>query len=83
MADSLDTLCNATGIKRAEMLDLWAEVQANHARLETCAGHDFGQVEPGRLLNRKYECRNCHGWADAHAVAWYQKGVEHGRRREN
>ena len=81
MADSLDTLSDAAGIDREGMLGLWAEVKANHAKLESCHEHDFrDDPRSDRLFSRKFFCSNCGGWADAHAVHWYQKGLARGRR---
>lgn len=79
--DSLDTLAAATGLKREEMLDIWANVKSNQRRLDACARHDFAEVDaaPEKRLGRKYRCKNCQGTIDGVAHSWYQHGVEHGR----
>lgn len=65
-------------MNKAEMAELWAEVKANHARLDTCDGHDF-EPRTGGLQQRKRRCRRCGGELDCVDAAWYEKGVEHGR----
>jgi hypothetical protein len=78
MGDSVDTLSSLTGIKRADMLSLWAEVKANQAKLTACRSHAFSAVEPGKV-NTKYLCANCGGNVDSHAYHWYRDGREHER----
>ena len=83
MADSLDTISSLTGLKRDTMLDLLAEVRANQSRLDACTSHDFVDVGTPAFSARRFMCRHCGGWTDSHAFYWYQKGLEHGRRRED
>ncbi len=58
-----------------------AQVQANRAALEGCAGpHDFSEsLQPGRL-GGKWRCTRCGGEVDFHARHWYQAGLKHGVR---
>jgi len=78
VTDSVDTLSNLTGIKRADMLSIFAEVKANQAKLNACRSHEFSAVEPGKV-NTKYLCANCGGTVDSHAYHWYRDGREHER----
>lgn len=75
--DSLQTLCDATGVSRSSMLVLWEEVKANQAKLAACARHDFIALEPERRLGGKFRCTSCGGEADSHAVHWYRDGLRH------
>ncbi len=65
----------------AEALALWAEVKANHAKLNGCAGpHDFVDSQPRVTDPLKYVCKLCGGGVDHHAFLWYQRGLAHGRK---
>lgn len=78
VADSLDSISSATGIDREVMLALWAEVKANHAKLEACPRHDFIAMEPDpRRLSGKWRCASCGGEVEASAARWYRLGLEH------
>ncbi len=68
-----------------EMLEwskqVWADVQANVARLDGCAGpHDFVPVDPTQKLNRRWVCTKCKGGVDNIARIWYERGRDHERR---
>lgn len=76
MTTSLDHLSSLTGLPTADLHDIWAEVQANGAKLEHCSKHDFHAVEPGKLGTR-YECKCCGGRTDVSSVRWYQRGLAH------
>ncbi len=75
MADSLDTISSATGIKRAELQAIWAEVKANGGKLDGCQYHDFVLI-PGTdaPMKRRYVCSNCGGEVDGIAYRWHQDG---------
>lgn len=78
MADSLDAISEASGIDRESMLALWAEVKANHAKLEACPRHAFIAMEPEpRRLSGKWRCASCGGEVEASAARWYRLGLEH------
>lgn len=77
MSDALDTLSAATGLTKADMKTLWAEVQANGRALEACAQHSFAPVLPLQTMRQKYRCEHCGGTIDAIAHSWYQKGRAH------
>lgn len=70
------------GLPRAELLRIWEDVQANHKRLEACAGpHDFQPViDPKLKLPRDYTCALCNGRISATDHFWYARGIAHGSR---
>lgn len=75
MPDSLDKICNATGIPRAEAISLWDEVKANSARLAACQRHEFQPLQP--VISRRYQCAKCGGLVDSSAALWYGRGLQH------
>lgn len=79
MNNSLEKLAQATGIAQPELMSIWDQVKANHARLESCKRHDFGSMDAHKL-GAKYTCRACGGTADAVAVSWYRRGLEHNKK---
>lgn len=78
MTDGVDKLSAASGLQRDTLLRIWDEVKANDAKLRGCSRHDFGDLGPPPRLGKRYECRNCGGWASADAVRWYNEGLRHG-----
>ena len=77
MTDSLDKLSQATGLKRGTMLEVWAEVKANGAKLEACQWHDFEPVPDARQVfgqPDRYRCKRCGGEVDRHAFYWHEQG---------
>ena len=80
--NALERLENVTGIKRPEMDKIFQEVKANSAALNACSGHNFEvhtKYESGFV--KKYKCSVCGCTADAIAVSWYRKGLEHGSKK--
>lgn len=78
MADSVDTIADASGVPRSELLSIWDRVRANQARLEACHRHDFVALQPEKPMGGKFQCSACGGDVDHHAVWWYRKGLAHG-----
>ena len=77
--DSVDTISEATGIPRQDMLDIWERVKKNSAALEGCVGrHEFRAIDPTKKLSRRYRCSKCHGEVDSIAHHWYTIGLTHG-----
>lgn len=74
MADALDTLGALTGLNRATMEELAAQVKANNAKLNACRWHDFAPIPPMQPLRQRYRCEHCGGEIDAHAYYWHQQG---------
>jgi hypothetical protein len=75
MTTVMDVLSKVSGIPQSEIKTIFAEVQANHKRLESCVGpHDF--IKDGK----KFVCLKCNGSIDFVAHSWYQKGLSHGKR---
>lgn len=58
-----------------------AEVQANMARLESCAlPHDFAPIaSDARPMMKRHVCSKCRGEVDGSAAHWYRRGLEHAR----
>lgn len=74
---------------RVEAAALWAEVKANAKRLVECAGpHTFigdetdvqSTLPSGEKIYRRFVCTKCGGKAGAFDRAWYERGLEHGRK---
>jgi hypothetical protein len=78
--NSLDTLSGMTGLTKADMQGILANVRANLARLDTCAVHRFEAIEPDRVMSR-YRCTHCKGEVDSHAAHWYARGMAHANGR--
>ena len=79
---TLETLEKVTGIKKPELDKIFQEVKANSAALNSCGFHNFEvhkKYESGFV--KKYICSNCGGTADAIAVSWYKKGLEHNQKK--
>lgn len=77
MADSVDTLSTATGLSRATMLEIWAGVKANSAKLDACQRHEFVCEAPGKL-GAKWRCSACGGTVSGTDAHWYNLGRSHG-----
>ena len=75
MSDSVDKLSKATGLHRANVMELWASVKANSAKLDSCPRHDFVKID--NLIGGKYRCSRCDGETDSIAVRWYLDGLKH------
>lgn len=66
---------------KEEAKKIFEEVQANHKRLDECAGpHDFQDDLSSRVgtLVRRQKCSKCGGSIDALDSIWYRRGLEHG-----
>ena len=60
-----------------EAREILAEVNANLAKLESCQRHEFVQMDGSQFA--KFQCRHCGGIARGIEVAWYRRGIEHGK----
>ena len=58
---------------------IWADVQANHAKLESCSLHKFGP--PDKKIGGHRTCKNCGGWVNSVTAQWYETGLRHGRQQ--
>lgn len=75
--DGVAMLSQATGISTEGIAALAAEVKANQAKLNGCAGHDFEPVPDARLVfgqPDRYRCKHCDGTVDRHAFYWFEQG---------
>ncbi len=79
MHDSLDVIGGATGLTRKTLLDIWTDVRANSAALDSCVGaHELQPIDRGKKFGLRYKCSKCGGTVDASAYYWYTKGLTHG-----
>lgn len=60
-----------------DLLNIWAEVKANHAVLGACALHDFVVIDPSAIARAKYRCARCGGTVGATEALWYGRGLVH------
>ena len=74
MADGIAALSSLTGLPRAEVESLAAQVKANHARLNDCAWHEFHPIAGRDRLRKRYRCARCGGEVDSHAYYWHEQG---------
>lgn len=80
MMDSVDTISGATGLTRKTMNEIWTEVKANSAALDSCIGpHDFQSMDQTKKLGTRYKCSKCGGTVDGVSYSWYTRGLTHGR----
>jgi hypothetical protein len=80
--DIHDVLGAVSGLGRVESKNILAEVRANLKRLDECEGpHEFELVlDTASEARKKHRCRKCGGTIDSTRRAWYDRGLEHGRR---
>jgi len=52
--------------------DIYAQVKANHARIDGCKGHTFKPIK--HKLGQKHTCLNCGGIVEAPYLIAYIKG---------
>lgn len=64
-----------------------AIIRDNQRRLDGCAGHDFSSIGDGSNALALFgiavyvRCTHCGGEIEAEAASWYERGIEHGRRK--
>ena len=73
--NGVTAMAEMSGLTPDTVKSLWAEVKANHAKLEACPLHDFEPATPG---TRKRRCRNCGGEVGTIEVSWYEAGLRAG-----
>ena len=78
MHGSVEVIAGATGLTRKTIVEIWAEVKANSAALESCIGpHDFQVMGLAKKLGSRYKCSKCVGTVDGVSYSWYTKGLTH------
>lgn len=77
--DGLGVMADLTNRPRADMVSLWEEVKANHAKLQDCQRHDFVWPAGTVPMNAKVICRACTGWVSPSDARWYELGLAHAR----
>jgi hypothetical protein len=79
MTTAIDALSKVSGLSKESMREIFAEVQANHKRLDSCIGpHDFKVISSSNSMQQKYQCTKCQGILDFVSHSWYVKGLMHG-----
>lgn len=77
-----DTVSRVTGIKRKDIEEIFKQVKANQAVLDTCKGHDFSV--PHRKIGQivtDWKCSKCGGTVERQCKRWYELGLRHGLSR--
>jgi hypothetical protein len=65
-------------LTRRDIKEIFAEVKANNALLDTCIGpHEFELIGPQKILSNKFRCKHCNGILRGELVHWYNRGVTH------
>ena len=77
-----DALRRILGVPLSDVNEMFAKVEANRAKLDTCRRHDFKKSQPGDpnvTMQLGWRCSHCGGELDAHTVRWYATGLDHGK----
>lgn len=74
---TLQELARGTGLSPATIAEVFAEVKANHARLDACPGPHTFTADDERLLKPTYTCGTCGGTYHG-GLYWYLRGLRHG-----
>lgn len=78
--DGVDVLSRISGLPKKDIREIWKETQANHRRLQECAGpHDFQPLEEEGRRPRKYRCTHCGGEVSSINATWYKRGLTAGQ----
>lgn len=72
--DGIAVLSSVTGLPRKTLVEIAAEVKANHALLHACPHHEFSPILPRVPVAQRYRCIECGGEVDHHAYYWHQLG---------
>ena len=72
--DGVGVMADLTGLTRTSVVDIAAQVRANHERLTACLYHEFSPVVSVGPGHPRYRCIECGGEVDAHAYHWHQQG---------
>lgn len=76
--DGVGVMAEVSGLGRSEVKELWEQVRANSAKLESCRYHEFEQspqTAPLRsLTHQKYVCIHCKGEVNYQQYTWHEKG---------
>jgi len=71
-----DVLSGVSGLKPKVVDEIWEQVKANSARLDSCPGpHDFLPIEPDKPFI-KHRCARCGGEVEGSRARWYKRGLE-------
>ena len=72
--DGIGVMSQVSGLSRADVLSIAEQVKANHAKLNSCAYHEFAPILPLVPVRQRYRCINCGGEIDAIAHMWHERG---------
>lgn len=71
-----------TGINKSEQVKILEEIRKNREVLQNCSLHEFSiKISQERVLS-KWKCKNCGGIVDNSEKYWYEKGLNHGVKKE-
>lgn len=78
--NGVTAMAEVTGLPQGEILSLFEQVKANHAKLDGCPWHvfdaipvDYSRADAPKKADR-YRCRHCQGEVDFSAYHWHEKG---------
>ena len=72
--DGVGVMSDLTGLSRQSIVDIAAEAKANHARLYSCAYHEFEPIQQSKPMRQRYRCKHCGGEVDSNAYHWHEQG---------
>ena len=80
--DGREVLSKVSGLKQKVVNEIWENVKANRAMLESCSLHDFSiDLKPEQAYGKRFRCSKCGGEVDHITKLWYEKGIEHARKK--
>ena len=78
-----EVLSRISGLSKEEVLASFERAKANAAALAACAGpHVFVLLPPENAKQKvfaRYRCATCGGEVESRELAWYERGLAHGR----
>ena len=76
-----DALSKVSGLSKDAIKGIAKQVMKNNEVLNSCSFHIFEPCESPHM-SRIYKCSNCGGVVRDMQKIWYERGIEHSKRRE-